>query len=287
MQIRKHRVCWGVAVWGGGERHPDPATRCWAAKTEASTLFPGIPVPLCSLSSPTDSQVWTQIDTCAQTCTYSFKHTHTHTYTPGDSDIHFRSQASGQGRPKEASLMAQEAEALGAADFLSICLFPKCTHCPPAHTNHATGEPPSKVPQPNSNRAATWGFSSCSHFCPLLTDEETGAQSQDQACQRREEDRRRWEANPGSVHRLLSPKPPQSPDPSSPYSTSSRLHTHFLPRKSLEVYRPWEVASPPFLPGPCGYPGPMSSRSHWGTGSVGVSQLVPHSTAWHSPGRLC
>lgn len=101
------------------------------------------PVPLCSLSSPSDSQVWTQT-------THVYRHivvqTQTHTYAQGHSDTHFRSQASGQGRPREAGLREQEAEALGAADFLPICLFPKRTYCPPAHTTHTAGEPPPKPP---------------------------------------------------------------------------------------------------------------------------------------------
>lgn len=72
--------------------------------------------------------------------------------------------------------MEQEAEALGTVGFLSTCLFPKPTHCPPACTTRPPREAPPEAPQPRFDRAATWGFSSCSHFYPLLTDEETGSE---------------------------------------------------------------------------------------------------------------
>lgn len=189
-------------------------------------------------------------------------------------------------------MMEQKAEAPGAAGFLSTCLFPQPTHFPPAHTTHHW-EPPQKAPQPHSNRAATRGFSSCSHVCPLSTDEETNRRLR---ARTRLVKGRRGPGGGGACKLRLtaqtpSPRPSQSPSSQSPYHTSSSLHIHSLPGKSLEV--PAVGGSQPSLPPRLLWiPGPMFASSHWGTGGWGggaVSQLVPHSNsnAWPSPGRLC
>lgn len=196
------------------------------------------------------------------THTHSNTHICTHTHTQGHSQTHTL-QVIGS-RAGEAlgfpRLMEQEAEAPEGCwfpvhlPFLQTHTLPTCTHHPPMGCPPPT--PCRKNPQLHSDRAATQGFSSCSHFYPLLTDEEAEAQCQDRACQRRAEDERRWGVNPGSVHRLQDSGLPEpfSPGPSTP--TLLCLHVHSLLSKSSGV-QAMEAASTPFLPGSVDTPGPV------------------------------
>lgn len=166
-------------------------------------------------------------------------------------------------------MMEQKAEALGAAGFLSTCLFPQPTHFPPAHTTHHW-EPPQKLlsliltERPRGVSVLAHMFVPCRQMRKQTGGSEPGPGLSKAGG--------RLEEGEGCKLRLTaqtpSPRPSQSPSSQSPYHTSSSLHIHSLPGKSLEV--PAVGGSQPSLPPRLLWiPGPMFASSHWGTGGWG------------------
>lgn len=163
-------------------------------------------------------------------------------------------------------MMEQEAEALGTVGFLSTCLFPKPTHCPPACTTRPPREAPPEAPQPRFDRAATWGFSSCSHFYPLLTDEETGSEpgpGLSKACGGLEE----AGCKPRLGVQTPSRRPPQSPSSQSPRPLQPPTPTHPVSPQKEPSSTGHGGSHTPLFSGFCGYPGwylPVATGGHAG-----------------------
>lgn len=144
----------------------DAATRCWGLEQKWGALRAPLP-----WSPPSSSDKVTAA--CPHPRTPRCGHTHviqTQTYThvdPGTLIDTLQVTGLRAGGAWGSGLMEQK-----APDFLSTCFPPQPTHFPPAHTTHRWEPLPPKKCLSLILTEWPWGFSSCSHFCPLSTNEE-------------------------------------------------------------------------------------------------------------------